>query len=185
MQFGSWKKVWMAENEAFEAHWKCPLKQHVFNSEQGQKERIISKLTANLNNLPESLPSTNSSKVDIGNQLESLVKHASSTVASKKLESKDLGSLESVSFNKGKEVTLINVNDFLMKEQEKKRSQISASSLGPNILKRSANTEGSDLQPETSKLKFMYSGESLAQEKLDSLSSLQIILYLLCVLRQM
>ncbi len=162
---GNWKKVNLhAMWDATDAIW----------ARQAQKERLTSKLIANLEAPSDSPTAPNSSK-GIGKLHENRVKLALNTVQKRKLELVDLGSLEPQSLTKDNALTSCNANECLTKEEATKISQTVASSPGPSTTKVSKSTEESSPSAETSKLKFMYSGEQLEQERLDSLSSLQTL----------
>ncbi len=148
MQFGSWKKA--------------------------LRERTTSKVIASSTECSDSPPSPNSSK-HIGPLLERVEKLTSNTALKKTPELKDHGNLDPQSLPQDPALTSLNAKDYLTSMSPTKRLQRLAGNPGASSKKRSKNIEEYPHQPETSKLKFMYSGESLAQEKLDSLNSLQML----------
>ncbi len=143
---------------------------------QEQKERLMSKLISNsypLNESQDSIPaSTNSG---IGKLHENRVKLALDTVQRKTPENLDHMNSEPQSSIKDPALTSCNAKECSTKVPQIKRSPTIALSPGQSFTKRSKSTVESPRPPETSKLKFMYSGEQLGQERLASLSSLLIL----------
>jgi len=165
MPSGNWKKVNLEEHwDVTDALWAKHF--------QAQKERLMSKLTANLDHLSESQPLTSSSpNSGFGKLQESRVKHAFDTVLKKTQESKDLGNLETpLSEDKDLAQTSCTANECSTKEPLIARSLKRAGSPGPSITKASKNTDSSLPHREPGSLRYLYSGASLDRVKLDSLS---------------
>ena len=163
MPSGNWKKVNLEEiwdvNQAI-----CDRLM------QAQKERIMSKLTANLDNLSDSPPALNSSQ-GIGNLHGNRAKHAFDIVRKKTLEFKDSGSLENPQAeDKEPVLTSCNANECSTRVPLITKSLKRASSPGPSTTKHSKSTVVSLPQTETGRLRYMYSGDNLGPESLASLN---------------
>ncbi len=163
MPSGNWKKVNLEEiwdvNTAI-----------VDRLDQAQKERIMSRLTANIDHLSDS-PPLQSSLQGIGKLHENRAKHAFDTVAKKTQGSKDLGSLDPVSSeDRDPALTSCNANECLTVEPQITKSLKRAGSPGLNTTKHLKSTAVSLPQTETGRLRYLYSGASLGQESLDSLN---------------
>ncbi len=165
MPSGNWKKVNLeAIWDRTDAIWALHL--------QDQKERLMSKLTANLDNLSESPPLTNSSQSSgIGKLHENRVKHAFDIVRKKTLESKDSGSLVNPQAeDKDQDLTSCNANECSTRVPLITKSLKRASSPGPSTTKHSKSTVVSLPQTENGRLRYLYSGDSLGPESLASLN---------------
>ncbi len=161
MPSGNWKKVnpyiaWLSADDA------------ICDRPQAQKERIMSRLTANLDHLSD-LPLAPSSSPDIGKLHENRAKHAFDTVLKKTLESRDSGSLER-ELDKDPALTSCSAKECLTQEPQIMKSLKRAGSPGPSTTKHSKNTDSFQRPSEPGRLRYMYSGESLDPVRRDSLS---------------